>query len=196
MVGRWSQRLATTALPIAVRLVGCRTGLMDGCRLLVGEADEREPRPPQHRAEHVQPVQDAAVDEQRLSEGPHPRPTAPVLTATPLPMSRRDQPPELAADPAYPAARACAQPLRRAPADAAATQIRSAPTSGTSSKLRPPRRSSRPPRAGQTAPARSRAPSHTSCRTSRPRPGTCPRARGRRDVYPFPRGLQWSPPAR
>ena len=28
-VGQWSQRLATTALPIAARLVGCRTGLLD-----------------------------------------------------------------------------------------------------------------------------------------------------------------------
>ena len=66
-----------------------------GRALVVGEPDEPEPRPGQHRAEHVQPGLDTPVDDQRLTRRPHPRPAAPMMITPPRRLRLRDQPAEV-----------------------------------------------------------------------------------------------------
>ena len=87
-------------------------------RLLVGgEPHEPDPRPRQHRAEHVQPALAAPVDHQMLTRRPHRRTPTPVMILTPQLLLRRDQPPEVPRRPRIPRRpRSRQQPFRRDPA--------------------------------------------------------------------------------
>ncbi len=65
-------------------------------RLLIsGEPHEPDPRPRQHRAEHVQPALGAPVDHQVLTRRPHRRAAAAVMILPPRLLLRRDQPAEV-----------------------------------------------------------------------------------------------------
>ena len=63
-----------------------RRGLLVG-----GEPHEPEPRPSQHRAEHVQGALRAPVDHHRVARRPHRRGAAPVMTGPPRRFHLRDQ---------------------------------------------------------------------------------------------------------
>jgi hypothetical protein len=85
--------------------------------LVVGEPHEPDPRPGQHRAEHVQPADTAPVDGQDLTRRPHRRTTAPVVAPPPGLLRIGDKPPEVPRRPRIASRlRGRQQPLGRDPA--------------------------------------------------------------------------------
>jgi hypothetical protein len=92
-------------------------GHRGGGLLVGGEPHETNPRPRQHRAEHLDPAKVAPVDDQVLTRGPHSWAPPTVVLAAPLDLRSRDQAAEVARRPGEPRRpRRRQQPLRRDPA--------------------------------------------------------------------------------
>ena len=165
-------------------------------RLLVrGEPHEPDPRPRQHRAEHVQPALSTPVDHQMLTRRPHRRPPATVMLTTPGLLALRDQPPEVPRRPRVAGGLGGRQqPLRRDPPrrrlhppghqlrDSVIVMATAGPPASTAAGLMPRDH----PFHGLVR----RAAKHSGAAVSAHLPV------GRNDVHPFPRRLQWKLPGR
>ena len=80
------------------RTIDLRTpghGTCVGSSKIIKGPDKPEPRPGQHRAEHVQPSLDTPIDDQRFTRRPHPRPAAPMMITTPFRLHLRYQSPKV-----------------------------------------------------------------------------------------------------
>src|SRR5262249_36262842 len=163
--------------------------------LVSGEPHEPDPRPGQHRAEHMQPALGAPVDHQVLTRRPHRRAAATAMPGSPLPLGRRHQPPEVPRRPRIPRGPRCRQqPLRRDPSrrrlHPCRDQLRDTVI------VMAPRRAPRPATA-RLVPGD--PPLHGLVRGAAGHSGTTISAHlavGRNDVHPFPRRLQWKLPGR